>query len=231
MTRPIIDYCNNESSAPRSKLRRSLPLALAGIFISFLGSCDWGPEQWEPRVLEATYNLNDQAGVISFDTSSAPTLDVNSGDHLTLLSFKLRMFPVSRTVSGNTRVRIVDLPPIRQSDLDLKFRVSATLRRLQDSKYCWDISNQVITDWQSVEDGMWTINLPATSWIVRSMANEIRISMMLAPRNDHSKLDEYTADYILLRPIDQGQVAYDIDNNVFNRLIEWLKGEDEKTCK
>jgi hypothetical protein len=199
----------------RTHIRRQLYLAsrpgrrgqirhvAVGICALLLGSCDWGPERWEPYVLDVAYDRNGQTGILPLDKSSV-ILEINDSDHLTMRSFTLKMLPVQRTKSGGIiSIRVRDLPLIRQSDLNILVRVSATPRKLESSGPCWALKERITTDWKPAEAEAWRLT-PAHPWAIAPVWDEIRINVAFRQAeilpNVEAPIEEHTINDVMLAP-------------------------------
>jgi hypothetical protein len=199
-----MDFWRKNDCVPRWTFRGGINLIATALCTLILGSCDWGPERWEPLVVDVTYDRGGQTGTLALGGIGAATLEVNEGDHLTMKVFNLRMFPVKRTPEGSISARVLDIPAIHQDDLNMEVRVSATLRKIQGSGPCWDVKGRVTTDWKQADTGTWSLLAPsADPWIMGPTSDEIRINVLF--RNLGSEqTEEYTNNFIELRPVRLG---------------------------
>jgi len=228
MPHPRAHFRHQRNVAPRPVLRRRICYIATAVCALLLGSCDWGPERWEPQVVDVAYNHNGQTDTLALD-KTAPTLEINEGDHLAIRFFHLQMFPVQRTSSGSTRVRVRNLPPIHQSDLKMLVRVSATPRNFQDSRHCWDVKGQITTDWAPAEAGTWRVAPSAGTWVIAPRWDEIRINVLFRqaadPSENQTPIEEYTINYIILNPTSTlERIRTYIGQNIFWRIVDSVRG-------
>lgn len=226
----------------RSPLRLQLVRRNGGVarclsqtILLLLVCCDSraGPERWEPRVLDITFDHNGNASTIALD-KTPPTISFDEGDRFTVLSFGLKMFPVQHTKSGATWVRVRDLPPMRQADLAILVRVSATPRSVDRSGHCWDVRDRVSTDRKPAEAGAWRVSPSPHVWNIGARWDEVRVDVLFrritapsagAPNSGGASTEEYTINSLMLEPTSPGQaIRTRVGQNVYSRVFDWIRG-------
>jgi len=197
-----------------------------------LGACGSGTERWEPRLLDIAYDVSGRSGTVALDVTS-PTLEVNEGDKFSIKRFNVRMLPVIRSSSGIVWITVHDIPPIHQSDLNMVVRLAATLRRIEGSAHCWDVRNQVMTDWKQAEAGIWSFDVSSAPWLVGKTSDQIKFNVMFKQQNsretDSTKTEDYIANYLDLKPSDIGTLRYNSSRSIFMYLYDWIRG-DTRAC-
>ncbi|MFY9824200.1 MAG: hypothetical protein WAM82_22690 [Thermoanaerobaculia bacterium] len=195
------------------------------LVVPMLASCSLGPERWEPHVVNVSYARSGQGGELDLGRT-APTLVIDAGEKLELLSFQLRLLPTRRSSSGVIIAKAKELPPVPPSALELKVRVAATMRKWEGSGSCYDNRDQLLTDWVPVQAERWELRLPQNSWIVGKDWDEIRIDVHIRRGPGPEPEAEYTINSIELQPtLDRERLRRNVRRNIFMRAFESLRGE------
>lgn len=196
---------------------------LIALFTVLFTSCEFGPEVWEPHVLQVRYTKNDETEILDL-TQSGPILVIDAGDALEFKEFTLSLLPTRRTESGTTMYKFKDLPPVPDSALALYARVLARMRKLNGTDRCYDKRDQVATDWFRTQPQSWTVQPYVNLWKLEQNWDEIRIDIELrsfSPYRSRATTREFLQNVIMLQPTAIGnQLQRNIGQNIFSRILE-----------
>jgi len=189
---------------------------------AILSSCELGPEQWEPHVLTARFAKNGTVEQLNLKTG--PTIVIDEGDNLEFIDFSLQLLPTRR--SKLVVIRNKEVQPVPASALNIKARVSATIRRQDESGHCYDKRSQLFSDWIPVHSEEWEVNMPSRSLIVRQDWDEIRIDIQIHRQDRRDPEAQYTTNSIILEPTHTfGRLNRHIEHNIFMRLYDSVRGD------
>jgi hypothetical protein len=156
---------------------------------------------------------------------TSPTIVVNAGEQLEFVNFTLRLLPTKRSSDGVVITKVADVPPVPQSALNLTVRVSATIRKWNESGPCYDRKDQLLTDWFPVEGGQWVVRPQPHPWVIGEDWDKIRIDVHVRGLPGADPEPDYIINSIMLQPRQTNErLRRNIGQNIFMRVWESFRG-------